>query len=100
LREIVKERALEEQDPYEATVARARVVDLERIDDYREVIEVASRRLAEHLPYDAESLATMFVAGTHIGATSVSHGAALPASSTRATSRVASARAAVSHGRV
>lgn len=78
LREIMKERTLEEGDPYEAIVARAHVLDVRGPIEYEEVVGRASSILAQHLPYAADQLQSMFLQAVHIGGTHVSHGVALP----------------------
>ncbi|MDZ7704639.1 MAG: amino acid permease [Trueperaceae bacterium] len=78
LREIMKERKLEEDDPYEAMVARARVLDLDDKPSFETIVAQVSDLLAKRLPYTTNDLQEMFLGGQHIGATAISHGVALP----------------------
>lgn len=78
LRGILKEKGLRERDPFEMLVANAAVIDIEEGVDFETVVEQASDVLARDLPVTSEELRTTFLQGTRIGATPVSHGAALP----------------------
>ena len=78
LREIMKERSLQDHDPYDELVTRARVLDVHEKLEYPEVVARASKALAEELPVSARELERMFLESAHIGGTPVSHGAALP----------------------
>jgi amino acid transporter/mannitol/fructose-specific phosphotransferase system IIA component (Ntr-type) len=78
LRDILKERELEESDPYERIVSQARVFDFEAVESYEVIVNRVADALAKDVAYSASDLETMFLTGQHIGATAVSHGAALP----------------------
>jgi amino acid transporter/mannitol/fructose-specific phosphotransferase system IIA component (Ntr-type) len=78
LRGILKERGVEQEEVYEQTVARARVLDMDRVDSYEDVIEQASRTLADMLDLPVEDLTEGFLEGRRFGATPVTHGVALP----------------------
>jgi mannitol/fructose-specific phosphotransferase system IIA component (Ntr-type) len=77
-RGIMKETGLREQDPFDEVVARAYVLDAEEDDDYEAVALRAAKLLAERTQTSAEHLRDGFLRGTRVGATPVSHGAALP----------------------
>jgi APA family basic amino acid/polyamine antiporter len=78
LREIMKEKGLREEDPFDEVVARAAVLDLGRFLGFEEVVAEASAALARRLPLSQADLVAGFLAGTRVGATPVAHGAALP----------------------
>jgi len=78
LREIMKERGPREADPFDALLTGARVLDVEEDIDFEQLVSVASKRLAQDLPVSADELSEGFLEGTRMGATPVSHGAALP----------------------
>jgi amino acid transporter/mannitol/fructose-specific phosphotransferase system IIA component (Ntr-type) len=78
LRGILKEKGLREEDPFEVIVARAAHLDIHDRVTFEEVVRQASSILAKRLHAPAELLVEKFLEGTRIGATPVSHGAALP----------------------
>ncbi len=78
LRDILKERELEEGDPYERIVSQAHVLDFDDINSYEEVVKQVASLLSSDLPYSTDDLSEKFLQGQHIGSTAVSHGAALP----------------------
>jgi APA family basic amino acid/polyamine antiporter len=78
LRGILKEKGVREHDPYDLVVARARVIDLHQTATFEEVVGHASRTLSEKLKVSQDILNEGFMEGTRVGATPVSHGAALP----------------------
>lgn len=78
LREIMKEKGLREDDPFDAVVAGAEVLDLGRFISFERVVAEASRVLSRRISVPADELATEFLEGTRVGATPVAHGAALP----------------------
>ncbi|MDX1623596.1 MAG: amino acid permease [Gemmatimonadota bacterium] len=79
LRQILKEKALGASEPFEEAVASSLVVELdEETTFFEEVVRVASARLAETVPRDAEDLAQDFLDEQRLGITPVSRGAALP----------------------
>jgi APA family basic amino acid/polyamine antiporter len=78
LRGILKEKGLRAQDPFDEVVARAFVLDLTQVLTFDEMTHKSSKLLAERLPVGANDLAEGFLQGTRVGATPVSHGAALP----------------------
>lgn len=78
LREILKERGPRDEDPFDALFTGARVIDVGESVDFESLARRAADRLALDLPVPAAHLAEGFLQGTRVGATPVSHGAALP----------------------
>jgi len=78
LRGIIKEKGLRDQDPFDDVVARARFIDLHDSITYEKVLRKASNYLSNKLSIPEEILVKTFMDGTRVGATPVSHGAALP----------------------
>ncbi len=78
LRGILKEKGVREHDPYDIVIARARVIDPRQPMTFEEVVRQASRALGEKLKFSQDILEESFTQGTRVGATPVSHGAALP----------------------
>jgi mannitol/fructose-specific phosphotransferase system IIA component (Ntr-type) len=78
LREIMKERDPREADPFDELLTGARVLDVAGAISFVDLAKQASERLALELPVSATTLAEGFLEGTRMGATPVSHGAALP----------------------
>jgi amino acid transporter/mannitol/fructose-specific phosphotransferase system IIA component (Ntr-type) len=77
LREIMQEKGLRAEDPFDVVIARAEVIDLPEPTSLERIIADASERLAVHVPATAVYLAGDFSRGTQMGGTPVSHGAAL-----------------------
>jgi mannitol/fructose-specific phosphotransferase system IIA component (Ntr-type) len=77
LREIMQEKGLRAEDPFDVVIARAEVIDLPEPTSLERIIADASERLAVHVPATAVHLAGDFSRGTQMGGTPVSHGAAL-----------------------
>jgi amino acid transporter/mannitol/fructose-specific phosphotransferase system IIA component (Ntr-type) len=78
LRGILKEKGLRAEDPFDVIIAKAQLIDFDRPVTFEEVVKRAAISLAKHLPVPAEILQESFMQGTRVGATPVSHGAALP----------------------
>lgn len=78
LREVMKDRGPREADPFDELFTGAPVLDVSEPIDFKELAGLASERLAMELPVSASQLAEGFMTGTRMGATPVSHGAALP----------------------
>jgi amino acid transporter/mannitol/fructose-specific phosphotransferase system IIA component (Ntr-type) len=80
LREIMKERGPREADDFDELLTAASVLDVSESGpvDFGELATKASEMLALHLPLSADQLNEGFLRGTKMGATPVSHGAALP----------------------
>lgn len=78
LREILKEKGLREEDPFDVVVARSHILDVDEDMSFEEIVEYASELLAQRTPHTTEYLAMQFLEGTRIGATPVMKGIALP----------------------
>jgi amino acid transporter/mannitol/fructose-specific phosphotransferase system IIA component (Ntr-type) len=78
LRGILKEKGLRDQDPFDGVVARAKFIDLNEDSTYEKILRKASNYLSNKLSISEEILVKTFMDGTRVGATPVSHGAALP----------------------
>ncbi|NNE70871.1 MAG: amino acid permease, partial [Rhodothermales bacterium] len=77
-REIMKEKGLRSDDPFDEVMARAQFVEALEGEDFDLIVERAAHLLSERLDVPAERLIVGFAKGTRVGATPVSHGAALP----------------------
>jgi APA family basic amino acid/polyamine antiporter len=78
LRGILKEKGLRDQDPFDAVVAAAGFIDVREERSFEEIVTLAARRMSDLFKVDMPVLKKGFLEGTQIGATPVSHGAALP----------------------
>ena len=78
LRTILKEKGLREDDPFEEVVARAGVMDVREDATFDEITQNVAQMLEIRIPYAAEDIAREFKMGTHVGATPVARGIALP----------------------
>ena len=82
LRGILREKGLREEDPFDAVVAHAGVIDFEEPTGEAPPFPVVAREaallLTGRVGRDAADLEREFLEGTTIGATPVAHGAALP----------------------
>lgn len=78
LREILKEKGVREDDPFEEVVVGAPVRELAGSLSFEEVADAAARLLAEELTLPAENLLEAFLEETRLGATPVSDVAVLP----------------------
>lgn len=78
LREIIKDRGPRQADPFDALFAEAKVIDVEGRIDFETLARQAGDALANGDGVTGEELAEGFLTGTRLGATPVSHGAALP----------------------
>lgn len=78
LREILKEKGLRANDPFDDIVAKATVVDAQYGDSFEDIVSKASTELASLLPTTADVLSKGFLHGTRVGATPVTGGVALP----------------------
>lgn len=83
LRQILKEKGARAQDPNEEIILQASVLDLSTEMTFEEITHGASSLLTERITADGltasfEQILNGFLQGTRIGATPVSHGAALP----------------------
>ncbi len=78
LRSILKEKGLRSEDPFEEAVLAAVVLDVDEVEGFDSLIEMAAESLAKKLPADAPTLVQGFTEGTLTGATPVAKGVALP----------------------
>lgn len=77
-RQIMKEKGLREDDPFDRIVAASEVLDVRQEADFEEIVGRASVLLAERLPYSSTELAERFLDGARAGLTPVAGGVALP----------------------
>lgn len=78
LRQILKEKGLREEDPFEEVVARAPVIDREGPASFEEIAAEAAGLLARSVHVASEELERGLLEGTRLGMTPVSHGVVLP----------------------
>ncbi len=78
LREILKEKGLRDEDPFEEIIARCQVIDLDRNMTFTELVPMAADRLSERMPHTSAEISGLLLQGTRTGATPVTHGVALP----------------------
>ena len=78
LRGIMKEKGVREEDPFDEVVTRAVVMEFASEKTFAEITREVSSQFASRLKFDAEELEQRFMEGSRIGATPISHGAALP----------------------
>jgi APA family basic amino acid/polyamine antiporter len=77
LRDIMKEKGVRAEDPFDHVVARAAVIDREGEADLGNIIIESSALIANRVPAAAEQIAEDLTRGVNMGGTPVSHGAAL-----------------------
>jgi amino acid transporter/mannitol/fructose-specific phosphotransferase system IIA component (Ntr-type) len=77
LRDLMKEKGLRAEDPFDEVVARASVLDYKETVSLEGVIERASQLLERRLPVTTAALVNGFGRGMLGGATPVAYGAAL-----------------------
>jgi mannitol/fructose-specific phosphotransferase system IIA component (Ntr-type) len=77
LRDIMKEKGLRAEDPFDEVVARAIVITFSERVPLSRIIREAAARLHSRVPVDGEQLVEAFMRGAVAGGTPVSHGAAL-----------------------
>ncbi|RMI14743.1 MAG: amino acid permease [Calditrichaeota bacterium] len=78
LRGILKEKGLREEDPFDALVATASIIDVHEPTTFEKVVGRAAARFAQRFSLNMETLVEGFLQGTRVGATPVSRGVALP----------------------
>ncbi len=78
LREILKEKGLRAEDPFEEIVIHSQVFDLQEKLFFEDVVDKVSDYLKNLIPYSKKEISDLFIEGTRIGATPVAHGVALP----------------------
>ena len=77
LRDIMKEKGLRAEDPFDHLVAQATIIDHEEPYDLDELIHTASIHLAARVPASTEELDHSIGMGLEGGAAPIAHGAAL-----------------------
>ncbi|MFQ5703997.1 MAG: amino acid permease [Gemmatimonadales bacterium] len=77
LREIIKEKGIREEDPFDEVVTHSLVLDSREPAPLDRIVREASVLLAERLPATADELVEHFERGIRMGGTPVSHGGAL-----------------------
>lgn len=77
LRDLMKEKGLRAEDPFDQVVARAIVLDRPGLESLEDLIGVASTLLGKRLRLPSEDLLEGFGRGVRGGGTPVAHGAAL-----------------------
>jgi amino acid transporter/mannitol/fructose-specific phosphotransferase system IIA component (Ntr-type) len=78
LREILREKGLREDDPFNELILKSPVIDLDQRMTFEEVVEKITPTFCEKSPHSPEEVNEGFMSGSRIGATPVSHGVALP----------------------
>jgi amino acid transporter/mannitol/fructose-specific phosphotransferase system IIA component (Ntr-type) len=78
LREVLKDRGPRAADPFDELFTGARVLDVDGPIDFHDLARRAAEKLARDMTVPADDLLEGFLEGTRVGATPVSHGAALP----------------------
>ena len=78
LRGIMKEKGVREEDPFDEVVTRAQVMEFSKKCLFEEITHDVAQELARSLGISANDLEQGFLKGSRIGATPISHGAALP----------------------
>jgi len=78
LRGIMKEKGVREEDPFDEVVTRAEVMEFSQKYLFEEITHDVAQALANSLGIPAKDLEQGFLEGSRIGATPISHGAALP----------------------
>ena len=77
-REIMKEKGLRIDDPFDEVIARAQIIDLGPDETFEDLVREASKLLATVIPVKADKLEVGFLEGTQTGGTPCAGGAALP----------------------
>lgn len=78
LRDIMKEKGLRAEDPFNEIVARAMVLDFDHETRFDDVVVKVADWLTNHANPSAEEIKNRFLEGNRTGATPVTHGFALP----------------------
>ncbi len=78
LRGIMKEKGVREEDPFDEVVTRAEVMEFSQKYLFEDITHDVAKELAHSLRIPADELEQGFMEGSRIGATPISHGAALP----------------------
>lgn len=76
---ILREKGLRDSDPFDEIIANASTVDLDdEVKTFEEVLTIITPTLAERLSLPADELESGLLQASHIGATPVDRGVALP----------------------
>lgn len=78
LRGILKEKGLRADDPFDHIVARSHVIDLNGKKEFNDVVTIASEWFCKFVNHSSQEITELFLEGTRIGATPVTHDIALP----------------------
>lgn len=78
LNQLLDEKGLREQDPFDEIIARSTIIDLDEEIDFERVVDQVAPILSAYVPESNEEIITHLLDGTRIGATPVTHGVALP----------------------
>ena len=78
LRGILKEKGLRESDPFDEIVTRSYVIDLKKKKNFDDIVKNASAWISQFVESTSHEIENLFLEGTRIGATPVTHGIALP----------------------
>jgi len=78
LRGILKEKGLRESDPFDEIVTRGHVLDYDDKESFENVTRIASEWISQFVDKSPAEIEKMFLDGTRVGATPVTHGIALP----------------------
>lgn len=76
-RQIIKEKGLRDEDPFDDLVARSAVLDIEEGVSFEDVIDRVTAIFKDRLPVDAEEIHRQFMTSGREGRTPVSRGLAL-----------------------
>jgi basic amino acid/polyamine antiporter, APA family len=76
-REIIKEKGLRKDDPFDDIVARAYVIDVTNGTEFEEIVNRASELLARRIPLKPENIATRLIDTGRYGGAPISQGMAL-----------------------
>ncbi len=78
LRSIMKEKGLREEDPFDELIARAKVIEFSKNYSFENIAHFVAKDLCRNRPFSIDDVVKSFLDGSRIGATPISHGAALP----------------------
>ena len=78
MRGILKEKGLRESDPFDEIVTRGYVLDYNEKESFENVTKKASEWISQFVDKTSVEIEKMFLEGTRLGATPVTHGIALP----------------------
>lgn len=78
LRQIMREKGVRQEDPFEEVVADAAVIDSREEMPFEDLVWKVSKILADRVPATEKELVEGFLEGTRIGVTPVARGVSLP----------------------